>query len=290
MTALALRGALLLALAGPPPAEPELVRRLSSPSLDVRRAAVRELDPERIAQLEPAVAVRAAVVAAADADARIRQTALGGLALLTALTVDRATASSASGVADAIRASRELRPTLERALRHDPDVDVAVAAAMPFMMVFGADAAAEAAVLDRVGELASPADQVRLLGSVAIGGIDAQPTLERLGRLLDDGAPIVQHKAALLLLSGRTLPKDRLDDFLRILETPETFADPYLVRALPRFGVAPDVYLPRLLALQSRLEEELQKPAAERTLAIYNDDYWRQAVQEAVAAARDRTP
>jgi len=59
------------------------------------------------------------------------------------------------------------------------------------------------------------------------------------------------------------------------VETPETFADPNILRALPRFAVSPEKYLPRLLVLQTRLEEELQKPRDQRTHAIYNDAYWK---------------
>jgi hypothetical protein len=70
------------------------------------------------------------------------------------------------------------------------------------------------------------------------------------------------------------------------MDTPETFADPLLVSALPRFGVSPDKYLPRLLAMRERLEAELQIPREQRTLAIYNDAYWKQSLDEAIAAAR----
>ena len=70
------------------------------------------------------------------------------------------------------------------------------------------------------------------------------------------------------------------------METPETFADPNILRALPRFAVSPEKYLPRLLVLQTRLEEELQKPRDQRTHAIYNDAYWKQTLDEAIAAAR----
>jgi hypothetical protein len=92
-----------------------------------------------------------------------------------------------------------------------------------------------------------------------------------------------------LLLSGQRLRAGQLADVLRIIESPEAFADPKLVRALPRLGVPPENYLPRLLAVQSRLEEELQNPRDERTLAIYNDAYWRQPLDEAIAVARLNT-
>lgn len=265
---------------------PALMRQLSSESLAVRLEAVGQLEPQRIGQLEPQIAIRAALLAAKDSDAKIRETALGGLGLLTSLLVDGGTVGQESPIAEAITESLELRPTLESVVMDDPNVDVVIAASIPLMTVFGTDPKAEGIVLDRTDKLASPVDQVRLLGSVAIGGIDADQTFERLARYLDGAPTIVQHKAALLLLSRETLPRDRLDDFLRIMETPETFADPQLVLALPRFGVSPSKYLPRLLAMQSRLDEELQKPRDQRTFAIYNDAYWKQSLDEAIAAAR----
>jgi hypothetical protein len=98
--------------------------------------------------------------------------------------------------------------------------------------------------------------------------------------------PPVQIAAAHALLSAKTLPRDRFEGFLKLIETPEGFTDPKLVRALPQFGVSPDKYLPTLIALQSRLQEGLQRPRDDRTLKIYNDAYWKQTLDEAIAADR----
>ena len=262
---------------------PSLIHQLSSTSRAIRHEAVRQLEPRYIGQLDPQLAVRAALLAAMDSDSKIRETALGGLGFLTSLMIH---GTNAAPIAKAIEESDELRPTLEGIVREDPNVAVVIAASIPLMTVFGADPAAEELLLDRAEELRSPVDQVKVMGSLEIGGIDSEETLERLARYLDGAPPIVQHKAALLLLLGETLPPDRLVDFLRIMETPETFADPLLVRALPRFGVSSEAYLPRLLAMRSRLEDELQKPREKRVLAIYNDGYWKQTLEQAIAEAR----
>lgn len=262
---------------------PALIRQLSSESLNVRRDAVKQLEPQRIGELEPQLAVDAVLLAVQDTDAKIRQTALGGLGLLTSAMVDAATPESP--VAIAIAESPKLRSALESVIADDSNVDVVVAASIPLMAAFGRDPKAEEIVLDRTDKLSSPVDQVRLMGSLEIGGIDSERTLERLARYLDGAPTIVQHKAALLLLSAEAPPADRLDDFLRLMETPETFADPLLVSALPRFGVSPHAYLPRLLAMQERLDEELQKPREQRTLVIPNDAYWKQTLDEAIAEA-----
>lgn len=265
---------------------PPLIQQLSSESLDVRREAARQFEPNRIGQLDPQLAVRAALIAAKDADPWIRGTTLAGLGLLTASMVDGGAVPTGSRVAEAINASPELRPTLEGIVRDDPSIDVVLTASVPFMTIFGKDPRAEAIVLDRTDKVASPVDQVTLMDRVAIGGIDADETFERLARYLDVAPPIVQLKAAQLLLTRSTLPKDRLEDFLRIMETPETFADPLLLRALPRFGVSPATYLSRLVAMRERLEEELQRPEEQRTCAVYNDEYWIKSLDEAIAAAR----
>src|SRR5688572_13013946 len=268
--------------------ESDLLGRLSSPNVAERREAARSLDPEKIGNLEPELAVRAVVMAAQDTDPSVRQWALGGLAILAAAVRIADTNASAGAFEHAMHSSPELRPLLERIVTEDPCVEVAIAASVPFMVLFGSDPAAEALVLDRVDREPDPVTQIKLLGSEDVGGIDGKETIDRLTRYLDGAPPIVQLKAAHLLLSLNTVPTDRLEDFLRIriVETPETFADPNILRALPRFAVSPEKYLPRLLALQTRLEQELQKPRDQRTHAIYNDAYWKQTLDEAIAAAR----
>lgn len=268
---------------------PALIRQLTSESPAVRREAVRQLEPGRIGQLEPTLAIQATLIAAQDSDAWIQQTALGGLGWLTSVFGRGDTAASDSAVTRAIAESPDLRPTLERIMSNDPNVEVVIGASVPLMLAFGTDPAAEALVLDRTDRLPSPVDQIRLMGNLAVDGVDAEQTFERLARYLDGAPIIVQKQAAYLLLSRKTLPADRFEDFLRLVETPEGFADPDLVRALPRFGVSPEKYLPRLLELQSRLEEELQRPRDERTLTIYNDAHWKQILDEAIAAARKDT-
>lgn len=266
--------------------EPDLLDRLSSPNLAERREAARSLDVEKIGNLEPELAVRAVLMAAQDTDPEVREWALGGLGILAAAVRVADASASAAIFAQAMPPSAELRPLLERIINQDPSVEVVIAASAPFMVLFGSDPAAEALLLDRVDREPDPVTQIKLLGSVAIGGLDGEQTIDRLTRYLDGGPPIVQSKAAHLLLSLKTLPADRLEDFLRIVETPETFADPELLRALPRFAVSPEKYLPRLLVLQTRLEEELQKPRDQRTRVIYNDAYYKRTLDEAIAAAR----
>src|SRR5687768_5577129 len=64
--------------------ESDLLGRLSSPNVAERREAARSLDPEKIGNLEPELAVRAVLMAAQDTDPSVRQWALGGLAILAA--------------------------------------------------------------------------------------------------------------------------------------------------------------------------------------------------------------
>lgn len=195
-----------------------------------------------------------------------------------------------TAIAKAIYGSRDLRTTLERILRDDRDANVVIAASIPLMSVYGSEPAAQGTLLDAVDRLPDPVDKIRLLHSLVIDGVDAEQTVERLGRYLDGGPVTVQHQAAIVLLSAEKLPRDRFDDFLRLIETPETFADPTLLRGLPRFGVPPNVYLDRLLALQERLMQELRKPPEERSVRIYNDAFWKKTLDEAIATARAGTP
>jgi hypothetical protein len=155
------------------------------------------------------------------------------------------------------------------------------------MTLYGSDPAAEKLLLDRADREPDANNRTTLMSNLE--PIDGEETADRLNRYLDDAPVVVQLKAAHLLLSGQRLRAGQLADVLRIIESPEAFADPKLVRALPRLGVPPENYLPRLLAVQSRLEEELQNPRDERTLAIYNDAYWRQPLDEAIAVARLNT-
>lgn len=264
----------------------DLLARLSSPNLAERREAARSLDVEKIGNLEPDLAVRAVLMAAQDTDPTVREWALGGLGLLVRAAREPDANTYAAMYAQAMPPSPELRPLLERIISADPSIEVVIAASAPFMVLFGSDPAAETLLLDRVDREPDPINRIKLLDRVATGGIDGKQTIDRLTRYLDGAPPIVQRKAAHLLLSLKTLPTDRVEDFLRIVETPETFADPKILRALPRFAVSPDKYLPRLLVLQTRLEEELQKPRDQRTRVIYNDAYWKRTLDEAIAGAR----
>lgn len=284
----ALAGCLLyqLAAAEQEASKNDLLQRLTSTELAQRRDAARELGPQRIGELAPGLAVQAVVVAAQDSDARIRESALGGLAVLS-LTVPTAKSNpTAAAFAREIQGSSELRPLLERIVAHDPATEVALAASAPFMSLYGSDPAAELLLLKRVDQELFPIDKVKLLGNLAIGGIDSEQTVERLTDYLRSEPPIVQHKAATLLLTRKTLRVEWLADYLRIIETPTTFADPKLVRALPRFPAKPEKYLPRLLALRERLGVELDKLPEARTVTIYNDDFWRQTLDEAIRVAR----
>jgi len=265
--------------------ECDLICRLSSPRLAVRTDAVRELHPDRIGDLEPDFAVRAVLLAIQDSDPKIRRAALGGLSLLTA-AVAVTVSPLAEAVARSLHSSSELRPALELIVSKDPSIDVAVAASSPLMALYGSDPAAQALLLDRIDIEADPVDRVRLISNLADGGIYGPETAQRLEHYLDYAAIMVQLKAAQLLVSGPVPPEDRFEDILRIIETPEAFADPTLLRALPRFAVPAEKYLPRLLALRLRLEEELQKPPGERTLAIYNDEYWLATLDDAIDVAR----
>lgn len=266
----------------------DLLDRLSSPSLAERREAVRSLDAEKIGNLEPELAVKAILMAAQDTDPSVREWALGGLGILAAAARTANTNPSAAAFVQAIHASAELRPLLERIITEDPSAEVVLAASAPFMALYGSDPVTEAMLLDRVDREPDPVERIKLLDSVDIGGIDSEQTIERLARYLDEAPPMVQRMAAHLLLSLETLPADRFEDFLRIVETPQTFADPELLRALPRFGVSPERYLPRLVVLQTRLEQELQKPREQRTLVIYNDAYYKRTLDEAIATARKK--
>ena len=256
----------------------DLLDRLSSPNLAERREAARSLDVEKIGHLEPELAVRAVLMAAQDTDPTVRQWALGGLGILALAVRNPDMSASAALFAQAMPPPPELRALLERIINEDPSAEVVV--------LFGSDPAAEALLLDRVDRESDIFERLRLLASLRIGGIDGEQTFDRLGRYLD-GAPLpIQISAAHLLLSAETLPRDRFEDFVRLIETPEGFADPKLISALPRFGVSADKYLPTLLVLQSRLREEMQRPEDERTLAIYNEAYWKQTLDEAIAGAR----
>ena len=264
----------------------DLLDRLSSPNLAERREAARSLDVEKIGHLEPELAVRAVLMAAQDTDPTVRQWALGGLGILALAVRNPDMSASAALFAQAMPPPPELRALLERIINEDPSAEVVNAASAPYMVLFGSDPAAEALLLDRVDREPDTFERLRLLASLRIGGIDGEQTFDRLGRYLD-GAPLpIQISAAHLLLSAKTLPRDRFEDFVRLIETPEGFADPKLISALPRFGVSADKYLPTLLVLQSRLREEMQRPEDERTLAIYNEAYWKQTLDEAIAGAR----
>jgi hypothetical protein len=251
--------------------EVDLLSKLSSSDVAVRAEAARSLHAERIGDLDPDLAIRAVLVAVQDSDPYIRRAALGGLGLVTAALIPGNPNPKVAAFAEAIEASRELRPMLERIIAEDPDIDIAVGASLPFMTLYGSDPAAEKLLLDRADREPDANNRTTLMSNLE--PIDGEETADRLNRYLDDAPVVVQLKAAHLLLSGQRL----------------RFADPKLVRALPRLGVPPENYLPRLLAVQSRLEEELQNPRDERTLAIYNDAYWRQPLDEAIAVARLNT-
>jgi hypothetical protein len=267
--------------------EVDLLSKLSSSDVAVRAEAARSLHAERIGDLDPDLAIRAVLVAVQDSDPYIRRAALGGLGLVTAALIPGNPNPKVAAFAEAIEASRELRPMLERIIAEDPDIDIAVGASLPFMTLYGSDPAAEKLLLDRADREPDANNRTTLMSNLE--PIDGEETADRLNRYLDDAPVVVQLKAAHLLLSGQRLRAGQLADVLRIIESPEAFADPKLVRALPRLGVPPENYLPRLLAVQSRLEEELQNPRDERTLAIYNDAYWRQPLDEAIAVARLNT-
>lgn len=267
--------------------EVDLLSKLSSSDVALRAEAARSLHPERIGDLDPDLAIRAVLVAVQDSDPYIRRAALGGLGLVTAALIPGNPNPKAAAFAEAIEASRELRPMLERIIAEDPDIDIAVGASLPFMTLYGSDPAAEKLLLDRADREPDANNRTSLMSNLE--PIDGEETADRLNRYLDKAPVVVQLKAAHLLLSGQRLRADQLADVLHIIESPEAFADPKLVGALPRLGVPPENYVPRLLAMQSRLEEELQKPRDERTLAIYNDAYWRQTLDEAIAVARLNT-
>ena len=118
--------------------EPELIQQLTAKSPAVRRQAAEQLGPERIGELEPGLALRATLIAAHDTDSRIRERAMGGLSLLATAAANGIGTSNSSNVSDLLE-SRELRRTLERLVSGDPVVDVAVAASVPLMLVFGDD-------------------------------------------------------------------------------------------------------------------------------------------------------
>lgn len=266
--------------------ESDLLTVLSSPDVTVRAEAVRNLHPQRIGDLEPELAIRAVLLATQDSESQIRRAALGGLGLLSAAVAAGNTNPETVALAQAIHTSRELRPMLEKIVAEDPSIDVAVTASLPFMALYGSDPAAEAILLDRADKAPSAVDRVTLMSNLEGGGIDGEGTRDRLEQYLSDAPTIVQLAAAQLLLTGETLPADRFEDYLRIIETSEAFADPKVVRALPRFGVSTEKYLPRLITLRSRLEEEVQKPREQRTLVIYNDAYYKRTLDEAIAKAR----
>jgi len=286
-----LTGSLLCQFAGAHgnASESDLLDRLESTELSQRRDAVRELGPDRIGKLQPGLAIEAVIVAAQDSDARIRESALAGLAVLS-LTVRAATSNSAAAAfAREIQESRQVRPLLERILTTDQNSGVALAASTAFMSLYGSDPAAESLLLNRIDQESFPIDKVKLLGNLAIGGIDSDQSVERLAKYLRDAPAIVQHKAATLLLTRGELRVEWLEDYLRVIETPATFADPRLVRALARFSVGPEKYLPRLLGIRERLTIELDKPPDARTVTIHNDDFWRQTLDDAIAAARSQS-
>lgn len=113
--------------------ESDLISRLSSPDVAVRTEAARSLQPERIGYLEPELAIRAVLLAMQDSDPYIRKTALGGLGLVTAALIPGNPIPKAAAFAEAMDASPQLRPTLERIVAEDPDIDVSVGASLPYM-------------------------------------------------------------------------------------------------------------------------------------------------------------
>jgi hypothetical protein len=282
--------AALLAMTSSGAAETDevLIRELSSPDLSARRQTARELLPPRLFELEPALAVSASALAARDADPWIRQVGLGGLALM--MTAARLTepADRQDSALAALIAQLDLRGRLIATVREDVDAQVAVAAAIPLMMAFGTDASSASVVLDRLDALDSPRHQVKLLHTLTIVPLTDGRSIKRVARYLDSGAIPVQREAADVLLTLPTPPRGHFDSYLRLIESPATFADPALLKALPRFNVAAARYLPRLLAMKARLAAELAKPPEQRTITVYNDDFVRRTLDEAIASERIR--
>lgn len=271
--------------------EPPVVIGLLSPEPTVRSQAARELLPPRIFELDAPVSVRASMIALRDADPWIRQAGLGGLALL--LSSDRAqtpTNGSQRVMTSRIRAERGLHEQLIQLVRDDVSADVAVAAATPLMLAFGENTSSAAAILDRVDSLDSIRHRVKLLHALTVAPLADDSIVERIAAYFDDSPIQLQREAADVLLTLPVPPQNRFADYLRLVETPATFADPVLLHALPRFDVPPEAYIDRLIALQQQLETELAKPPALRSITVYNDAFARHALDEAVAKARARAP
>ncbi|MGH8238046.1 MAG: hypothetical protein ACREXP_13635 [Steroidobacteraceae bacterium] len=289
VAAVALAAMLAMASADAAETQDVLVRELSSPDLSVRRQIARELLPPRLFELESALAVRASLLAARDADPWIRQVGLGGLALMmTAARVTEAPDLQDPALA-ALVVQIEVRERLIATVREDADEQVAVAAAVPLMMAFGRDASSASVVLDRLETLGSARYQVKLLHTLTIVPLTDEGSIKRVARYLDNGAMPVRREAADVLLTLPMPPRERFDSYLRLIESPETYADPALVKALPRFNLPASRYLPRLVAMKARLAAELAKPPEQRTITVYNDDFVRRTLDEAIASERTRT-
>lgn len=267
----------------------EVIQGLRSERPEVRLEAAQELTTKRIGLLKPEVAIRAVVIALQDPQEKIRRHALGGLTALTYTLHMKEPNPLAAEFAKEIRESKDLRPALERVLKEDKDARVAIAASAPYMTLYGSDPKAEELLLTRIEREPFPIEQVKLLDSIGVGGIDSQNVAKRVEAFMRDGSPTVRRKAALLLLSMGAPRKDWLPHFVSIAESSATFADPKIVNALLQFDVPPEEYLPALLNIQNRLSTELTKPADTRTVTIYNDELWQKTLEKTISQARSRT-
>lgn len=71
---------------------------------------------------------------------------------------------------------------------------------------------------------------------------------------------------------------------VKLAQSDEVFAHPELMRILEQHAGEASKYLPELYDIQRRFSAEVNKDRSDRTVTIYNDEFYQESLRSAIRA------
>lgn len=169
-------------------------------------------------------------------------------------------------------------------LAESPSADIRIYARRALDALEADSAAAEAWLVRMLQEEEDESAAVDLIRVLARNGIETRVAEQSLLAIAAGHHDRIGHRAISVMTYQAIPPAEALPLLMKFVSSEEYFADPNLVQAIPRFGATAVDYLGELRRLQAVLGAQLALPKSERSVEIFNDVFYGEQMEVAIAA------
>ena len=169
-------------------------------------------------------------------------------------------------------------------LAESPSADIRIYARRALDALEADSAAAEAWLVRMLQEEEDESAAVDLIRVLARNGIETRVAEQSLLAIAAGHHDRIGHRAISVMTYQKIPPAEALPLLMKFVISEEYFADPNLVQAIPRFGATAVDYLAELRRLQGVLGAQLALPESERGVEIFNDAFYGEQMEIAIAA------